>query len=221
MTSYSYRNREKGLTNGWMIATISLIIVTSAATGLAIWSFINYNDQKTNVDTTVSAAVSVAKKEQADSDEVKFTERDKEPNRQFVGPDDYGGVTFNYPKTWSVYVDSDTTSGGTYEAYLNPVSVPSINVATQQFALRVVIVQQDYDKVLSSFDALIKKGDLKSSSVTVADGSGTRLDGAFSKNIRGSEVIFKIRDKTLTVRTDANTFKADFDALIATIKFNK
>jgi len=55
-----------------------------------------------------------------------------------------------------------------------------------------------------------------------ADGNnGTRLDGAFTKDIRGYAVIFKIRDKTLTIRTDANTFKSDFNKLINTIKFNE
>ena len=51
--------------------------------------------------------------------------------------------------------------------------------------------------------------------------NGTRLDGSFTEDIRGSAVIFKIRDKTVTLRSDAETFRADFDALIKTITFNK
>ena len=156
-----------------------------------------------------------------DSDEAKFIARDKEPNREFVGPDDYGRLTFNYPKTWSVYVSQDVTQGGgTYQAYLNPVSVPVVS-ASQQFALRVTIEQKDYDTVISSYASLVKKGDLHSSVVSVNGSNGTRLDGNFSKDIRGSAVIYKIRDKTLTIRTDADTFKPDFEALIATIKFNQ
>lgn len=215
-----YKNRENGSANIWMISTISLIFLSSIVTGLAIWSFINYNDQKNNIETIVSTEVSKAQKDQADLDEAKFLERDKEPNRQFIGPDDFGRVTFNYPKTWSVYVDNDGSTGSTYKAYLNPVVVPSIDT-NKQFALRVVIEQRDYDKVIDSFATLVKKGDLKSSSFTADGNVGTRLDGLFSKDVRGSAVIFKIRDKTLTVQNDANTFKADFDALIATIKLNK
>ena len=218
---HTYKTRENGFANGWMIATIGLIVLVSIASGLAVWSYINYNEQKTTVDTQVSDAVATAKKTQADADEVKFTQREKEPKRLFVGPDDYGRVTFNYPKTWSVYVNKDASSGGgTYEAYLNPITVPPVSII-QQFALRVLIEQKDYDKAITSYDPLVKKGDLKTSSVSVNDTSGTRLDGNFTKDIRGSAVIFKIRDKTLTVRTDANTFKADFDALIKTIKFVK
>lgn len=211
---------DKGSMSGWMIATIGLIVLSVALSGFGIWSFINYSDQKTNVDTKVSTAVAAAKKSQADADEAKFTEREKQPNRQFVGPDDYGRVAFSYPKTWSVYISKDASGGGSYEAYLNPVTVPPV-ATIQQYALRLVIQQLDYDKVVSSFDGLVKTGSLKSSSVKVNGVNGVRLDGNFTKDIRGAEVIFKIRDKTLTLRTDANTFLADFDALIQTIKFNQ
>lgn len=199
---------------------IVIIILFAGVLAFAVWSFINYMDQKTDVDARVSTAVATAEKEQADADEAKFLARDKEPNREFVGPDDYGQLTFNYPKTWSVYINKDASSGGTYEAYMNPLTVPTVSTS-QQFALRIIIEEKDYDKAIASYDALVKKGDLKSSSVTVGEATGTRLDGAFSSNIHGSAVIFKIRDKTLTIRTDAETFKTDFDALITTIKFNQ
>ena len=215
-----HRRAERGAANHLFVAVVLLSLVSALAIGLAVWGIINYLDQKSNVDAKVNDAVATAKKEQADSDEVKFTARDKEPNRQFVGPDDYGRLTFNYPKTWSVYINKDASNGGTYEAYLNPVSVPAVS-STQQYALRVSIEEKEYASVLTSYDSLVKKGDLKSSAVSADGSNGTRLDGKFTKDIRGSAVIFKIRDKTVTLRTDADTFKADFDALIATIKFNQ
>ncbi|TAL14859.1 hypothetical protein EPN95_01375 [Patescibacteria group bacterium] len=201
---------------------VGLSIFGALALGFAIWSFVNYTEQKTNVDGKIDDAVAVAKKAQADSDEAKFAARDKEPNREFVGPDDYGQLRFNYPKTWSVYINKDaSTTGGTYEAYLNPVSVPAVS-STQQYALRVTIEQQDYNTVITSYNTLVKTGALHSSAVVAANGvNGTRLDGNFTKDIRGAAVIFKIRDKTVTLRTDANTFLGDFNALIATIKFNQ
>ncbi|MFZ3009631.1 MAG: hypothetical protein WA030_01265 [Candidatus Microsaccharimonas sp.] len=202
------------------ILMIVFIVTTVIALGFMIWALVNYFDQKDNVDTKVADAVSIAKKEQADADEAKFLERDKQPNRQFVGPEDYGRVSFDYPKTWSVYVAKDASNGGNYEAYLNPVSVPTV-LPAQQYALRVTIEEKDYDQVVSSYTSLVSKGDLTTSSIKADDQNGTRLDGSFSKNIRGSAVIFKIRDKTVTIRTDADTFKADFDALITTITFNK
>ncbi|HMI09897.1 MAG TPA: hypothetical protein VK497_05885 [Candidatus Saccharimonadales bacterium] len=219
MTTYKHKN-EFGGVSGSLIAIIGLTILVLGAGSAAIWAYVNYNEQKTNVDGKVDLAVAEAKKEQADSDEAKFAEREKEPNREFVGPDDYGRLTFIYPKTWSAYIAQDVTKGkGTYEAYLNPVTVPPVS-ATQQYALRVLVEERDYGQVVGSYDALVKKGDLKSSATSANGQNGTRIDGSFTKNIRGSAVIYKIRDKTITLRTDADTFKPDFENIIKTIKFN-
>jgi hypothetical protein len=219
MTQY-YREKEKGSVKSWMISTISLIVVVVGLIIFSAWLYMQYIDKKTDVDGQINAAVVTAKKEQADDDAAKFLEKEKEPARTFIGPDDYGRVSFNYPKTWSAYVNKDAANGGTYEAYLNPKVVPPVS-ASRQFALRVTIEEKDYDKVISSYESKVEKGELKSSSVKADGVSGVRLSGAFSDDIRGFAVVFKIRDKTLTVRTDANTFQKDFDALVKTIKFNK
>lgn len=211
---------EQGAVSGLLIATISLTILVIGAGSAAIWAYMNYVDQKTNVDNKVAIAVVEAKKLQSDIDEKKFTERDQLPYRQFTGPDDYGRLTFDYSKQWSVYVAKDVAQGGTYEAYLNPVVVPPINTTTQ-YALHVTIENRDYDEVLATYGLLVKKGDLRSQSVAANGVNGTRLDGSFSKDIRGAAVIFKIRDKTVTLRTDADTFKPNFEELIKTIKFNQ
>lgn len=204
-----------------LIIIICLSVLSVAMITLAIWSFINYNNEKNTVDAQVNAAVASAKKAQADSDEKKYDELKKLPYLQFTGPDDYGRVTFNYPKTWSQYISDDATNGGVFKAYLNPVSVPSVARDNTQFALRVTIEQKSYDSSVNIYSARVKSGKLSSSVVTADGVTGTRLDGSFTEDIRGIAVIFKIRDKTLTVRTDADTFKNDFEALIKTIKFNQ
>lgn len=212
--------RENGLINIWMIFTIIMFLFVISVAVFAGWAYMNYEEQKTNVDNKIAIAVTDAKKVQADADEVKFAEREKEPKLEFVGPDDYGRVSFNYPKTWSAFVSKDAITGGTYEAYFNPVVVPPI-VATQRFAIRMTIEAKSFDQVIASYNALVKSGKLVASSVSSDGNSGTRLDGSFTTDIRGSAVIYKIRDKTLTIRTDANTFADDFNNLIATIKFKQ
>jgi hypothetical protein len=204
----------------WLIIGVVFIVLSVGLGAFATWSFMGYLEYKGDTDIKVEVAVAEAKKEQADVLEAEFNEREKEPNREFVGPDDYGSVTFQYPKTWSVAVYKDAAKGGVYEAYLNPASVPPAGNA-QQFALRVTIDTRDYDKVVSSYESLVKKGDLKTSIVSVGEHNGTRLDGLFNNDIRGSAVVFKIRDKTLTLRTDANTFMDDFNALVKTLSFNQ
>lgn len=220
MNTTHTRTYEQGGVSGSLLAIIGLIVLVLVAGSFAIWAYLNYNEQKTDVDGKVALAVVQGKKVQSDEDEKKFAEREKEPNRQFVGPDNYGRLTFDYPKTWSVYEATDVSKGGDYEAYLNPVTVPPVT-STQQYSLRVLIQEKDYDQIVKSFEALVKKGDLRSTATSTDGNNGTRFDGNFSKNLRGSAVIYRIRDKTLTVQTDADTFKPDFENIIKTIKFNQ
>lgn len=210
------RKRSKLL----LIFTIIFAVLAVAGIGVAIWAYMNYMDQKNNVDSKITVAVAEATKTQADKLAIDFANQEKEPNRSFVGPDDYGRLMFMYPKTWSVYVAKDAIRGGDFEAYLNPGGVPTVNSA-QQFALRVTIKDDDYDKIVDSYTSRVKSGELTSSSVTADSQNGTRLDGSFSDDIKGFAVIFKIRDKTVTIRSDAETFKGDFDAIVKTITFNK
>ena len=141
----------------FLMLTIVLAVLVVIISVFAIWSFVNYTQQKTNVDSKVATAVAEAKKAQLDKDEQDFSPNArKNPNLVFAGPEDYGSVTFSYPKTWSVYIGKDAANGGNYEAYLNPVSVPPVSL-TQQFALRVLIQQSDYDKIIASYSSLISK----------------------------------------------------------------
>lgn len=207
------------MNRNWTLIAIIFIITTVIAGGAFAWALINYFDQKDNVDTKVSSAVATAVKDQADKDAAAYEKLENDPTRTFAGPEDYGELTFKYSKAWSVYVDKDASSGDMYQAYLNPVTVPPVS-SSQRYALRVTIQTKDYEDVIDSFQTLVKRGDLKSSSVKVGGADGTRLDGNFTKDIRGSAVVFKIRDKTVTLRTDANTFKDKFNALIKTVTFN-
>lgn len=214
-------SRERTGEHGGVVAivvAVTLGVFAAGFAGLAIWAYMSYSEAKDDVDGQIALAVAEAKKEQADQDEEKFAEREKEPRREFVGPVDYGRATFDYPKTWSVYIASNT-AGRDFEAYLNPITVPPVK-SDQRFALRVSITDDPYDKTVASYQSRVKTGDLRSSLTSSNGQTGTRFDGSFSKNIRGALVVYKIRDKSLIIQTDADTFKPEFEKIIKTIKFN-
>lgn len=216
------RSREEGAINTSIFAIGALVLLVLVFGSFSIWAYVNYLEQKQNVDTKVSQEVTKAVLDQSNKDETIFAAREKEPMRQFVGPSDYGRLTFDYPKTWSAYQASDVSKGGgvTYEAYLNPVLVPPVGDTTK-FAIRITIEQKVYDQSVESYQKLIKKGDLKSS-VYSADGiTGTELTGNFNKDIYGTAVLIKMRDRTLTIRTDGDVFINDFRDLLKTVKFNQ
>lgn len=213
-------NRERGAVSGLLVAVIALSVLVLGIGSFAIWAYVAYNDAQSDVDSKIAVAVAEAKEQKGEEDEAKFAEREKQPNMKFVAPDDYCGLSFMYPKTWSAHESEELTNGDDFKAYLNPRVVPPIS-ATTQFALRVTIEQRDYDDVINQYSNLIKKGTLKSSATASEGKSGQRLTGDFSKNIRGDAVIYRCRDKTITLRTDAEgTFKKDFEAIIRTIDFN-
>ncbi len=208
---------DRGAVHGSVIAVICLGLLFALASAAAAWAYANYQEQKTNVEGKIQVAVAEAKKIQAEEDEVKFSEREAQPYRQFVGPDDLGRVTFDYSKLWSVYISTgDSTSN--YQAYLHPRVVPQIK-NDKKYALRVKIEQESYEEYIKSFDDQVKDGDLKTSVIKVGTSSGTRFDGKINKETRGAFVVFKIRDKVLTIQTDADIFMADFNRLVQTIKF--
>ena len=216
------RRYERGAINGSIFAIVALVILVLVFGSFSIWSYLNYLEQKSNVDGKVADASAKAKLDQATKDEEDFAKREKEPMRQFVGPADYGRLTFDYPKTWSAYQATDISQGGgvTYEAYLNPIQVPPVSDKTK-FALRITIEQKIYDKAVETYAPLVKKGDLKSSVYSDGVHTGTRLEGKFNKDIIGTAVLVKMRDRTLTIRTDGDVFKADYEAILKTVKFNE
>lgn len=218
MKTYRHDPREYGSVNPLVISNVLLAVLAIAFGSVMIWAYINYQDQKNNVDSKVAVAVAAGKKEQSTEDEKDFIEREKSPYEQYVGSDDLGRVTFNYPKTWSVY--QAKVADNSMETYLHPGVVPTV-ANGQQFATEVKVIDRSTDQILKTYDNLVKKGDLKSSQVVVNGFPGTRLDGKFTEKITGSMVIFKLRDKTLTLATDADTFKTDFDnVILKSLDFN-
>lgn len=218
----SYRSLERGAVHRSIIAIVGLLVLVIVFGAFSAWAYVNYLDQKKDVDSKIADAAAKARLEQSDKDEADFAVRENKDTKQFTGPSDYGHLTFDYPKKWSAYQATDVSEGGgaKYEAYLNPDLVPPIS-DTQKFALRVTIEQITYDKAVASYNTLIKKGDLKSSVYNDGKHTGTLLTGNFNKDIIGTAVLIKLRDRTLTLRTDGDTFKDLFATILQTVNFNE
>lgn len=219
MTYSSLVHKERGAVSGLLVAVIGLSVLVLGLGSFSIWAFVAYSEANDDLQDKLAVARAEAKAEQAEADEAKFAEREKQPSKTFKAPNDYCALTFQYPKTWSAFESEELSNGGDFRAYLNPDVVPPIS-NTQQFALRVTIEQKDYNSVTAQYDSLVKKGDLKQASTSSEGNQGMRLTGNFSRNIRGDAVLYRCRDKTITIRSDADVFKSDFDSIIRTIDFN-
>ncbi len=212
---------QRGGVNAQLLVIIALLVLVVGLSGLSVWLYMQYDDQKNNVDSKIAVAEAAARKLQAEEDDVKIKAVEEEPNREFAGPEDYGRLSFKYPKNWSVYVAQDpSVSSNTFSAYLSPVLVEPINSKSARYALTVFIENKAYDRVLDSYRSAVERGDLKSTPITVNDHEGTRFDGILERDVRGAAVIFRVRDKTITITTQADTFKEYFDTIVQTIDFN-
>lgn len=219
ITAARIGNDERGEVNPFLVTTVIFILL---AIGLGVgfgWAYMQMTDYRDNVDSKVNIAVEDARKVQKTVDDKLFAEEFKKPNSKFQGPADSGSVSFNYPKTWSLYIDQIETDGGNIEAYFNPKQVVTVD-ESKAYALRVVISDNSYDKILKSYEAKIKKGELSAEPITIGKTDtfsgykGTRIDGQFAESINGSVVVLKIRDKTLQLFVDSQDFMNDFNNTI-------
>ena len=212
----------KDLVKTIVIIVVSLIAVTFI--GLFIWMMVQYNDVQSDVDGQISKAVADAKDEQTTLMNKKFEEEEKYPFKVFSGPADYGELSFEYPKTWSVYVAAAATAGGDYNAYFNPIQVDAVGKDTIN-AVRVTIMNKGFDEVTADYQKKMDKKDsgLTMESVTIGKDANIQANRYTGKipdtELSGYIVTFKIRDKTVILQTDSTLFTDDFNKLLGTVTF--
>lgn len=209
-----------GLVKTIVIVILSLALVTFI--GLFIWMYLRYNDAYNDVEGQINLAVAEAKDEQRTKDDAERQEAEKYPYKNFAGPVDYGELSFEYPKTWSVYIEADASKGGDFKAYLNPGQIDPISNNTVN-ALRVSILNKDFEAVAEQYKREVEKRDatLSMESVTVNGITANLYKGVIpGTQMQGFIVIFKIRDKTAVLQTDSVLFEEEYNKLIETVKFN-
>lgn len=198
-----------------MAVVFGLLFLASA--GFGVWAFMGMQDYKNNVEPKIEAAVEVAKQETSTAKDNEFLEKEKLPTKEYKGPDTYGGVSFVYPKTWSM-VTAKTTASVPLDATLHPGAVPgSGNDGDFSYAFRVSVLNAPYERTVKEYDASLKSGKLIASPIRLAavpSVLGTRMDGEVVRGKNGSVILLPLRDKTLKVWTESNDYKPDFNNII-------
>lgn len=211
---------KSGNTTIYIIVIIALSLVVAGLGGLAIMLYIDNEELSTQQENRVNVAVAQAVLDTERAAEERFSERERATIREFVGPEDLGRLTFNYPRAWSHFIAQDGTNRSNYEAVFHPITVHGPILPNRIYALRVTIERQEYSSVLQRFDGLVRAGQLRSSVFQLGDIVGTRFDGSFSHDIRGSQVVMRVRNYTVIIRTDSETFLPYFNDIIQTIRLN-
>lgn len=202
--------------NPLIIPFIVVLLLFISAGGFGVWAFMERSDYKNNSDQKSEKAVEAAKEEQKIQLEAEFAEKEKSPVDSYLGPSAFGSVAFDYPKTWSAYVEEKGTGATPIAGYLHPKFVPDITGDTS-FALRFQVVEEDYSSVLKGYQSNIEKGTVSLTPYRhKADQTllGSRIEGEIEKDKQGVIIILPIRDKSLMLWSEAPQFFNDFDKII-------
>ncbi len=201
------------------LIVLGLLLIGALAFG--IWAYMGKSDLQKNTNQKITAAVASAKTAQTATLQAQFDEQSKSPSKTFTGSATYGSVTFNYPKTWSGYLDTSNT-GQPLNAYFYPDLVPGTQSGAS-YALRVEIVNDAYADVLTQYQSQISAGSLTAAAyipeklkTNTSVQVGTKFDGLLTSDAKskGSMVVMRVRDKTLKVYTMSSDFVADYNNTI-------
>ncbi len=208
-----------------LMETVILVIVclvAAAAIVVAVIFFMKWNELKVSHDSDVEAAVAEERATQQAMITQKIDEWKQTQTREWIGPADYGSVSFQFPKDWSVYVNKDGTNNSDYEVYFNPDSLMALNNKDARYALRFTIKHRQYDQEVKSYQTKVSSGKMTFSSFEADSGeiSGSRFDGELGTNMMGSVVVFKINDKTVIMQTDTQATTMAFEKIIQTLRRN-
>jgi len=215
--------------SGHIITLVIACLSAAIAIIVMVTIFVKWQDLIRNHESYTAMSVEAGKLEQQQEDMKAYAERDKEPWRSFEGvPDGFGALTFDYPRTWNVYVENDGSSENSFEAYFRPSEVLPISDPLSRYALRLTIEVKQYESVVAEYDSLIEE--LKSNEenpmelssvgrIENYDGESMRYDGVLvdDGSISGSVVLIKINNATAILQTDSEIYKADFDKVLTTL----
>lgn len=195
-----------------IVLFVAIVLIAVGGIGAFIWAYSEMTHYRDSSEEIAYQAAEEAKKEQYMADEEAFAEKMKQPYLEFVGPADYGSISFNYPRTWSAYnIQNDSKN---YETVFFPGVIPPIDSDTA-VALRIQIINSEYEDSLSVYDSKVKNGELSASPITInQDQKGVLFDGSLNDSFKSYFVILKLRDKTLLVQTDTDKYIDDFDDIV-------
>lgn len=197
-----------------------LLFVVALVFGL--WAFVERQDYKDNSDAKSAVAVDAALAEQKDTLSAEFAEQAKEPFLTYNGPSTYGSFSFEYPRTWSVYVEESSNSSDLYNVYMHPNEIRDIDDREAEHAFLLEIVGNEYEKEINSVANDVERGDLSSAAYRpdkVLSALGIRVKGELDNNTNGTRVYLPIRDRTLILTTETDNYLSDFERILTTLTF--
>jgi hypothetical protein len=230
MNPYDNAYKEK---KGFPFAAVAVILVLLAVAlaGLAVYLYPQKEEAKARVEAEAAAAVDVAQKEQLALDQKAFDIEVAKTTRKFESARDFGAINFEYPETWSAYVDFDGTGKdtSTYAVYFNPGMVNPVDedeIYTNAVVLSVK--KGDFATASKAHEKGIKDGVVWQDSFALNNGlinaTGVRYSGNISaenKDKTGTVIYFTLRDKLLALYNYGASAAEFYDIIFKTMRWTQ
>lgn len=208
------KHNQYGGISGLAISFILTVIVLVAALVFGVWAYQGRQDYKNNVDAKIATAVEIAKNQQAKELNIQFAHEEELPLTTYSGPQAYGSIVLNYPKTWSGYVDSSGQGDALVDGYFDPGVVPSISDQSSIFALRLQVLNESYPQILQQISSQSQQGQATITAYALPKLPkvvGVMVNGLLSNQQQGTMVVLPLRANTLELWTEGTQYLNDFN----------
>ena len=203
-----------------LIITIILVIALISSLAFGVWAFMGMQANKSDLDEKIEVASSVAVKKAEESKELEFTEREKDPYKNYTGSATFGSVSFSYPKSWSIFLE-EKDSGTVLDYYGHPNIVSGLDKANS-YAFRTQILSSSYEKEAEKVQKLVESEKVTATAFipkNVPTGLGLRVVGEIVPDKQGVMILLPQRDKTIRIWTESPDYITDFDKVIETLNY--
>lgn len=208
---------QRGAVSGTAISLAITVVLLVIAIAFGGWAYTSRQDYKNDSDKKAAAAADQAKQAESKRKDVLFAQELKNPLKTYNGPEAYGGLHLEFPKTWSGYVDDTGKGQALVDGFFAPGVVPSATDQNSVFAVRVQVLNQPYAQVLQNFDSQIKAGKLSVSAYALPklpNTVGVMANGQLSNQKTVTMAVLPLRSQTVQIWTEGTQYADDFNKII-------
>lgn len=201
------------------VVAIVMSVLFVLTLGFAIWAFAGMLENQSNLDAKIETATEVAVQEAETAKEAEFTEREKSPFKTYKGSATYGSLTFDYPKSWSVFIETSDTNT-ILDFYAHPEFIPGFD--DTRFAFRAQIIDSPYEDELADYDRAAERGEVKVRAFRpekVPEQLGAIIEGEIDRDIQGRVVLLPQRDKTIRLVTETEDYLNDYTKIVNSMTY--
>lgn len=211
------QHNQNGSVSPLLISLVVTILLLIGVGAFGLWAFSGRQLYKTQTSQIVAGAVSSARQQEDNKLNESFAQAEKSPLQTYSGPQAYGSLVVNFPKTWSAYVDDSGNGQALVDGYFHPGVIPSLTDQHSIFSLRVEVVSEAYSQVLQQYQSNQQSGKdtvIPYKLPKVPSVIGVEVSGTLQDNKQGTMVILPLRNQTLQLWTESTQYLNDFNTLI-------